>query len=275
MSRYLHGHAPSVLASHATRTAENSCAYLLPHLREGMRLLDVGSGPGTITLDLAARLGETGQVVGIEPVEAGLEAGRAEAARRGDTRTRFELGDVFALDYPDASFDVTHAHQVLQHLADPAAALREMARVTKPGGVVAVRDADYGEMSWWPQLPELDRWREIYLASARGNGAHPDAARRLRSWANAAGLVDAEFTASSWTYATPELTRWWGDSWAQRALESRFAEEALGRGLADQAELEAISAAWARWGADDDAMFFMIHGELLARIPAEAAEQPA
>ena len=121
MARYLHGHAPSVLASHTVRTAENSCSYLLPHLREGMRVLDIGCGPATITLDLAERVGASGQVTGIEPLAETLELGRAEAARRGDTRTRFEVGDVFALPYDDGSFDVVHAHQVLQHLTDPVA----------------------------------------------------------------------------------------------------------------------------------------------------------
>ena len=53
MTAYTHGHAESVLRSHRTRTAANSAAYLLPHLAPGQRLLDVGSGPGTITADLA------------------------------------------------------------------------------------------------------------------------------------------------------------------------------------------------------------------------------
>ena len=56
----------------------------------------------------------------------------------------FEVGDVYALAAADDSFDVVHAHQVLQHLTDPVAALREMARVCRPGGVIAVRDVDYG-----------------------------------------------------------------------------------------------------------------------------------
>src|ERR1700735_2915668 len=60
---YTHGHAESVLRSHRTRTAENSAAYLLPYLRAGQSLLDVGSGPGTITVDLAAR-GGPGAVTG-------------------------------------------------------------------------------------------------------------------------------------------------------------------------------------------------------------------
>ena len=68
---YTHGHAESVLRSHRTRTAENSAAYLLPHLRAGLSLLDIGSGPGTITVDLAERVAP-GPVTAVEVTEAAL-----------------------------------------------------------------------------------------------------------------------------------------------------------------------------------------------------------
>ena len=94
--RYSHGHGPPALASHATRTAANSTALLLAHLRAGQRVLDVGCGPGTITLDLAD-LVALGQVVGVENTEAPLAAARENANSRGDSRTRFELADAVAL----------------------------------------------------------------------------------------------------------------------------------------------------------------------------------
>ena len=81
--RYTHGHHETVLRSHRWRTAENSVAYLLPHLRPGMRLLDVGCGPGTITMDLAERVGPTGGVTALERTADALELARAEAERRG------------------------------------------------------------------------------------------------------------------------------------------------------------------------------------------------
>ncbi|MGO1608260.1 MAG: methyltransferase domain-containing protein [Actinomycetaceae bacterium] len=272
MSRYLHGHSGSVVDSHAARSAENSCGYLLPHLEQGMRILDVGCGPATITLDLAGHVGPGGEVVGVEPLEETLDLARAEAARRGDGRTRFETADVSALPYAEATFDVAHAHQVLQHLPDPVGALREMARVTRPGGYVAVRDADYEEMSWYPRLPGMERWRELYLAVARANDATPDAARHMRRWAREAGLGTPALTTSTWTYADEESCAWWGNVWRRRALESRFADEVQDRGLADRAELAEISADWERWGSDPDAWFVMVHGELLAR-PAHGSHR--
>lgn len=264
--RYTHGHHSSVLRSHGRRTAQSSAAYLLPELRAGMRVLDVGCGPGSITLDLAALVGVDGQVTGIEVVEEPLDAARAAAAARGDTRTEFQLGDVYALDFADDEFDVVHAHQVLQHLADPVSALREMRRVTKPGGLIAVRDVDYGTCVWAPQLPALDHWLAVYDRVARSNDGEPNAGRFLSGWSRAAGLEDARLTASAWIFATADEREWWGSTWAERATLSRFAEDAKARGIASSGDLQQIADAWSAWASDADAEFIMTHVELLARV---------
>jgi ubiquinone/menaquinone biosynthesis C-methylase UbiE len=261
---YTHGHAEPVLQSHRWRTAENSAAYLLPSLRPGLDLLDVGCGPGTITVDLAARVGP-GRVLGID-VSADPLAEAREAAARAGVEASFEVGDVYALAAADDSFDVVHAHQVLQHLTDPVAALREMARVCRPGGVIAVRDVDYGAFVTFPADPGLDRWLEVYYGVARRNDAEPDAGRRLLSWAHAAGLRNVTASTSSWCYSTPAERQWWGDSWAGRATASSFADQALAYGLATRGELEEIAAAWLRWGAADDGWLGMMHGELLIHV---------
>jgi ubiquinone/menaquinone biosynthesis C-methylase UbiE len=256
---YTHGHHDSVLTSHRWRTAANSAAYLLPHLRPGDRLLDVGCGPGTITADLAAAVAP-GRVVAIDRAESVLAEART-VAPTAEVRT----GDVYALDEPDDTFDVTHAHQVLQHLTDPVAALREMRRVTRPGGLVAVRDGDYAAFTWWPALPGLDDWLDLYRAVARSNGAEPDAGRRLLSWTHAAGFVDVTPSASVWCFATPADRTWWSSSWATRATSSDFARQAVERGLATEQRLADIAAAWTAWGAHPDGWLSIVHGEALAR----------
>ncbi|MCK5890342.1 methyltransferase domain-containing protein [Aeromicrobium sp.] len=262
--RYTHGHERAALASHGARTAASSAAYLLPELRRGMDVLDLGCGPGTITLDLA-EIVAPGVAVGVENVEAPLVAAREEAARRDDTRTRFEIGDATALPFDDDTFDVVHAHQVLQHLVDPVAALREMIRVCRPGEWVAARDADYAAMTWYPELPGLDEWRRVYRAAARANGAEPDAARRLRSWAQAAGLQGVRYTASVWNYADEETCRWWGDGQADRCLGASFTNQAAALGAGSDA-VATIADAWRAWGAASDAWFAILHGEILAHV---------
>lgn len=262
--RYTHGHDAGALASHGARTASNSAGYLIDRLQPGMSVLDVGCGPGSITLDLA-ELVAPGQVIGLDRTDAPLGTARAAAEQRGDQRTIFQVGDVAALPFDDATFDVCHAHQVLQHLGDPVAALREMMRVTKPGGWVAARDADYAAMAWYPQVPELELWRTTYRSMARANGAEPDAGRRMRAWAREAGLDQASISTSVWQYATPETTRWWGEGQATRCVTDSFIEQAAAFGV-DAAQAQQIAAGWRRWGADPDAWFVIVNVELLAQL---------
>jgi 2-polyprenyl-3-methyl-5-hydroxy-6-metoxy-1,4-benzoquinol methylase len=262
---YTHGHAESVLRSHRTRTAQNSAGYLLPRLRPGLDLLDIGSGPGTITADLAGRVAP-GRVTAVEVSESALAITRAEVQRRGVQTVDFAVADVHALQFPSGSFDVVHAHQVLQHVADPVQALREMIRVCRPGGVVAVRDGDYHAFTWYPALPGLDRWQELYQAAARANGGEPDAGRHLLAWAHAAGAGNVTASSSTWCYADPESRGEWGGMWADRITGSAITEQLLASGLASRADLEAIATAWRDWAADPDGWISLLHGELLIQV---------
>ncbi|MCM4084794.1 class I SAM-dependent methyltransferase [Paractinoplanes hotanensis] len=265
MATYTHGHHESVLRSHRWRTAENSAEYLLPHLSSGVTVLDIGCGPGTITADFAS-LVTPARVTALEVTEDALNLARAEIIRRGLTNVDFAVGDVHRLDFADDTFDVVHAHQVLQHVGDPVAALREMRRVARPGGLIAVRDSDYAAFTWYPQLPELDEWLGLYQRVARGNGGEPDAGRRLLAWAHAAGLTDVTATSSTWCLATPADREWWGGMWADRILKSEMAATAERTGAATRADLTRISAAWQRWAADPDGWMSLLHGELIARV---------
>jgi ubiquinone/menaquinone biosynthesis C-methylase UbiE len=261
---YSHGHHDSVLRSHRWRTAENSAAYLLPRLNNADRLLDVGIGPGTITLDLAERLSE-GWVVGVDSAPAAVAATRALARAQGVNNLRLMVGDAYQLAFADASFDVVHAHQLVQHLAHPVTALREMRRVCVPGGLVAIRDADYSGMTWHPPSAALTRWLELYQHVARSNGGEPDAGRRLLAWAHAAGFSDVDSSASAWCFARPADIAWWSDSWAERLSHSDFAQQAVEQGLSDRMELAQLAEGWRRWGKLADAWFAVLHGEILCR----------
>ncbi|MGV9564510.1 class I SAM-dependent methyltransferase [Streptomyces sp. NPDC003480] len=261
---YTHGHHESVLRSHTWRTAANSAAYLLDSLKPHMRILDIGCGPGTITADLA-ELVPDGQVIGVDRAQGVLEQARATAAARGITNIDFAVADVHALDYPDDTFCVVHAHQVLQHVGDPVQALREMHRVTRPGGFIAVRDADYAAMTWYPASKGLDDWLDLYRRVARANGGEPDAGRRLRSWALAAGLADIRATSSTWTFTTPQERAWWSALWADRTLASAYADRVAEGGHATAEQLAAASDAWREWGRRTDGWFTVLHGEILCR----------
>ena len=235
------------------------------YLSEATNLLDVGSGAGTITADFAKRLAP-GRVTALEATEEALNLTRNEVKRNALNNVDFVVGDVHALEFADDSFDIVHAHQVLQHVNDPVQALREMKRVCKTGGIVAARDSDYAGFIWFPELPELDEWMDWYQKAARANNGEPNTGRHLLSWAQKAGFTDITSTSSTWCLSTPEARDWWGGMWADRILESKIAKQLLNKGIASQADLERISKSWREWAASEDAWMSIVHGEILCRV---------
>ncbi|HEX8759620.1 MAG TPA: methyltransferase domain-containing protein, partial [Pseudonocardiaceae bacterium] len=175
------------------------------------------------------------------------------------------VGDVYQLNYPGGTFDVVHAHQVLQHLTEPVAALREMRRVCKPDGYVAARDADFAAMAWYPPQDRLDRWLDLYRRVAYSNRTEPDAGRRLLAWARAAEFGNIACSATAWCFATPEQRAWWGGLWAERVTSSTLADQVLDRHLATREDLEDIADGWRRWAERDDGWFTVLNGEVLCR----------
>jgi len=259
---YTHGHHQSVVDSHATRSIADSAAYLSPYLAAGQALLDVGCGPGTITVEFVDRVAP-GHVLGIDVSEDVIANARE---RFPDTAATFEVMSLYELDVDDDSYDVCHAHQVLQHVTDPVRALQEMRRVVKPGGIVAVRDADYAAMHWSPDTPSLDRWMDVYQQVAKSNDAEPNAGRHLQRWAREAGFSDIIPSTTTWLYANAERTGWLSSTWAQRSTQSSFAEQAVEREFATTDEMAAIAAGWHEWAAGDHPWFVMVHGELICRV---------
>jgi SAM-dependent methyltransferase len=260
--RHLPGqeHLPRVLT---WRTASNSASYLLPHLSAGLSLIDVMCGPGTITVDLARRVA-LGEVLGVDSSPARVDQARGLAFDEGVQNARFIEGDAYALPVADASVDIVHAHQVLQHLDNPVAALRELRRVLKPGGILAARDACYGGVTWYPRLPGLASWLSVYRAVHAFSGGTPDAGVALKAWAHEAGFREVTSSASIWCFASAAEREWWGGSWAQRVVEPDFAVPAIEAGAARLADLHEISTDWHRWALDPDAWFGMPHGEIIA-----------
>lgn len=185
------------------------------------------------------------------------------AAQRDYPDVVFAVADVYHLPFRDASWDIVHAHQLLQHVAHPVAALMEMRRVVKPGGIVAARDSDYGSFTWYPAEHRLDEWLALYHQIASANGGEPRAGRHLLSWARKAGFATVAASASSWCFATPEERTWWGNLWAERMMSSAIARQALSEGRATNERLLGIADAWRTWAAADDGWFAMLHGEII------------
>ena len=163
----------------ALRTASQEAAFFLPSLRPGMRVLDLGCGPGSITVGIAEAIAP-GEVVGVDRQSEQVEQARALGVARGVMNARFEVADVYRLPFPDGSFDAAFAHVVLMHLREPVRALAELCRVLRPGGFAGVRDSDWGARLHAPATPLLEKWYALTIRVRQCNGGDPFMGRNHR-----------------------------------------------------------------------------------------------
>ena len=241
----------------ARRTGEVA-RFLAPHLRPGMRLLDCGCGPGSITVDLA-RTVAPGEAVGIDLREDALAQGRALARERSLANVTFETASVYQLPYPDRSFDAAFACAVLQHLAAPLAALKEMRRVLKPGGVIGIVDGSSTITFRYPTNAHLDTWDRLRMLEREHNAGRPSDALRLRTLLREAGFARTQASGVMATEAGPpagslEETRRVAQNHLIR-LRGVLGELAIAQGWTTKHELEQIADALIAWGEAPDAFY--------------------
>lgn len=263
---YSHGHHESVVKTHARRTAQDSAAFLIPHIKPTDKILDLGSGPGSITIDLAV-IAHQGNVIGGDQSAEVVQQAQRLAEERQVKNVSFQQMDGNQLPFEDGTFDIVYSHQTLQHVGNPVDMLKEMRRVAKPGGFVAARDADYKSFAWFPEHHGLDQWMSVYQKLTKANGAQPNAGRYLPGWARDAGFAseDVQFSWSVWNYQG-EQGKVFGASWVDRALHSSYATGAKQHRFASDEDLVAISKAWDEWSRTDDRFIVIPNGEILCRV---------
>ena len=157
----------------------------------GASVLDVGCGPGDVLVAFARSTGPAGRAVGIDVSTVMIDEARRRAAEAGVT-VEFSLGDATALEFADDTFDASRSERTFQWLADPARAASEMARVTRPGGTVAVIDSDWATFSLDHPDPVATGKMLDFLHRVRPEQA---VGRRLGRLLRAAGLSDVAVAA--------------------------------------------------------------------------------
>jgi ubiquinone/menaquinone biosynthesis C-methylase UbiE len=264
--RHAHGVTPGLSQDYAGRTAERQAAFLLPYLQPGMDLLDVGCGPGTITLGLAQAVAP-GQVTGIDHDAAELEAARALAAERGVTNVRFEMGDARSLPFEDGTFDAAYENDLFVHLAsDAVQAAGEVYRVLKPGGLFGARDVETDSVVWGnpsEALKELDALMQQWQHS---RGSDVRLGKHLPTILRQAGFSRTIKSVSADTKGTLEGTR----ARAQitvSLLDGPFGRAISEKGWGDASTVARLKQSIRAWGEHPDAFFANVHVEVAGWKP--------
>jgi len=191
---YSLGYSDALLGFMSQRTADTHAAFFTTHLQPGWRVLDAGCGPGTITLGLA-RAVRPGQVTGVDLEDSQCAGAREEAEREG-LNVDFRKASIYDLPFENESFDAVFSHAVFTHLTDPAAALIELRRVLKPGGLIGLRAGDLGGflIDAWSDEPE--QAMKAYVEREMSSGKEPNIGRKLGRLLQQAGFHVQQHSAS-------------------------------------------------------------------------------
>ena len=262
--QYTMGYGPAATTIMAQRTAEAHASFFIPYLEPGMSLLDCGCGPGTITLGLAELLAP-GEVVGTEIEESHVALARENAASRGVTNVRFEAASLYQLPFADGSFDAVFISAVLSNLREPQRALREVFRVLKPGGVIGLKEFDHGGDMFFPEVPSVTKYAELYVRLRREFGHDPECGRKIGGLLTDAGFGDLRLTAIYESFSERGA-----DEFAQSSigmLSEKWRDEFLQRNWATAEEIEQMIEGWKQFSTTPGALFAAAWCEAVARKP--------
>lgn len=251
------------------RSAAEHADFLLPHLRPGMRVLDCGCGPGSISVGLAAVV-SPGEVTGVDLVAADIEAARALALEQRVINAHFEIADVFDLPFSDGSFDAAFAHALLQHVQEPVRALKEIRRVLKAGGVLGVSDTDYGTVLHEPSTPHLEMFHMLLRRAMEWHGGSPYCARHQRRMLAEAGFARSEAYACVRGRGSGALEKTrYAAGYFQLLLRDLVRTAAIEQKWVDEETLDMIDSELERWGNRSDAFYSVVTCQALGWVEQE------
>ena len=265
---YIMGYSDAYLRILSARSVADACAYLAPHLKPGLRVLDVGCGPGSISAGLAEAIapGEL-RCIDIEPSQ--VEMASQLAAERGLSNAKFSVADVKALPFEDGSFDIVHCSDALAYIPDTGAALNEMKRVLKSGGILACREII---MDLFMTHPDPDpkfatQAYAIFADTLEGDDGHPQMGRELAVHLEKAGFTDIQMSASFEMFTGPERLKLLYDLGDQWFFMADVQSPATEYGAATQRMMEEILQSRKNWYNAPQAMGAFAFGEALAVRP--------
>jgi len=248
--RALESHNPNPTQQTAdiltSRTLDSHGAFVQPWLRPGLEVLDLGCGPGTITLGLAEAV-LPGRVTGIDASPQAIETAQRLAAGLERVNGTFRTGNACELPFERGTFDLVFCHALLEHLPRPAEALAEILRVLRPGGIAALCASDWNQFLIAPESPALGFALEASRTLQEKNGGSTEAGAWLGPWCWDAGFEVLETGTRYEVYEDP------------RRIAGHLAQQL------EQADAPRHANTWRQWGRSERATFAQAWGYVIAR----------
>ncbi len=264
---YTMGYSEEFLRLLDRRSAPSHAAHLLPHLKSGLRVLDFGCGPGTITVGLAKAV-DPGEVHGIDLEESQIDLARSAAQAGGHENVTFHVGDVTDLPFEDDWFDVAHCHAVLMHVPDTQTTLSEVKRVLKPGGIISSREMFVSSSFLEPSNENTDAAWTTFGRLLAANGGHPQMGRELKSTFLEGGFTDIETSASFDFFGSAADVAFFHAFIIDWFYSPRVIGAATKFGLATHEQFNAWRASLDEWRDLAGATGAIAFGEVIARKPS-------
>lgn len=257
-----HGVTPGLSKDYVKRTVMRQAAFVLPYLRSGMDLLDIGCGPGTITLGLAQAVAP-GFIIGIDHDQTHIEMAKKLAAERRVANVAFHTGDALSLPFDENIFDAVFENDMFTHLSVQAdMAAKEVYRVLKPNGLFAARDVEADAVVWGSKtdlLKELDR---LFIDWHQSRGSDITLGKQLPAILRRAGFTNTIKNISADTKGNIKETRSHAEITIS-LLDGPFGGEIRERGWADKSTVEQLKKSIREWGEHPDAFFANVHVEVI------------
>jgi len=232
---YTPGHTKNATNFMGKRTLESHGSFFRAYLEDGLDILDLGCGPGTISIGLAQST--SGRVEGIDFGESQIQKARENAAAAACSNVQFHLGSCYELPFEDQCFDRVFSHALMEHLRNPVAALTEVYRVLKPGGIIGICSPDADGWLLSPPSKELDTAVNSYADLQASNGGDLRIGKRFGVILKEAGFTDIHLSARYECYSSLQFI---GEYLALQLEE---------KGLTQQAQT------FRDWSKRDDGMF--------------------
>ncbi len=263
---YTFGFSESILQHLQRHTVHSHAAHLLPYLTPGLRVLDLGCGPGTLSIGLARAIAP-GELYGVDMEQSQVDLARSIAEAGGHDNATFQVGDVSDLTFDDDYFDVVHGHAILAHVPDTQAVLREAKRVLKPSGLISIREWILEGSFLAPDFEVIgDAWATLAELLTADDG-HPNIGRDLKRHLLDAGFSNVRPAASFTSYTTAEDIGYFSRVIEDWFLSSDVRASATAYGVATPQQMDDLEGALKQWMSHPGAFGAVSYGEAIANKP--------